>query len=111
MTSSATGVLSVGIHAGYSLMAYRSGVYYDPRTCDSNSFPNHAVNLVGYGGGTDGGLKYWILRNSYGSSWGEEGYFRMSRDHDNTCHINLTAIKIDFKCVDKEECERNLEKN
>lgn len=103
------GVLSVGIYAGTSLLAYKTGIYYDPKTCRATSFPNHAVNLVGYGqegecGGT--GRKYWILRNSWGEKWGEGGYFRMSRDHVNTCKINESALRLDLRCLDEEKCKK-----
>ena len=36
-----------------------------------------AVAIVGYG--TDGGVEYWKVRNSYGTSFGEDGYFRIGR--------------------------------
>ncbi len=50
---------------------------------------NHAVLLVGYGveGETE---DYWIVKNSWGVKWGENGYFRISRG-DGTCGIN-TAV-------------------
>ena len=110
MEAAVDGVLSVGIYAGTSLFSYDEGIYYDPSTCQSTSFPNHAVNLVGYG--VEGGRKYWTVRNSWGSQWGEEGYFRMSRDYDNTCKIHETAFRVDFKCVEDEECvpEANMMK-
>ena len=39
----------------------------------------HAVTMVGYGT-TDDGEDYWLVKNSWGTSWGEKGYFRISRD-------------------------------
>ena len=45
-----------------------------------------AVQLVGYG--TDASLgDYWIVRNSWGSRWGEEGYFKLARNENNMCGV------------------------
>ena len=55
------GVLSVGID-GDALQSYKSGIFSSSK-CKN---VNHAVNLVGYQG-----TSYWILRNSWSSTWGE----------------------------------------
>ena len=83
------GVVSVAIDAGqYSFQLYSSGIYDEPR-CSSSRL-NHAVGLVGYG--SEDGVNYWIVRNSWGPSWGEDGYIRMSKDKDNQCGIASDVI-------------------
>ncbi|XP_067456527.1 cathepsin K-like [Thunnus thynnus] len=81
------GPLCVTVDSG-NFKHYETGVYYDPE-CDENQ-AYHAMLLVGYGE-TRKGLKYWIVKNSYGKSWGEEGYIRIARDHKNHCGIASDA--------------------
>ncbi|GKD29066.1 senescence-specific cysteine protease SAG39-like protein [Tanacetum coccineum] len=68
---------------------YSSGVFSG--TCDTRL--NHAVTAVGYGT-TDDGMKYWLVKNSWGADWGEEGYFKIQRDIDakeGMCGIAMMA--------------------
>lgn len=49
---------------------------------------DHAVNIVGYG--SEGGANYWIMRNSWGTNWGEKGYMRIpknSKQYGGYCGI------------------------
>jgi len=79
-----SGAVSIGIDASnVSFQLYDGGIYDEPK-CQSHLL-DHGVVLVGYG--SEDGTGYWIVRNSWGSSWGEEGYIRVLRDGTNLCGI------------------------
>ncbi|XP_030246104.1 cathepsin L1-like [Drosophila navojoa] len=84
----AKGPISVAIHASKNFRNYKNGVL-DDRQCNKQA--NHAVLVVGYGHDRQGG-DFWLVKNSYGASWGEAGYIRMSRNKDNQCGIASTAV-------------------
>jgi len=70
--------VSVAIDASSAFQRYTKGVFTGP--CSSSSI-NHAVTAVGYTS------DYWIVRNSWGASWGDGGYIMMKRGQ-NICNIN-----------------------
>jgi len=86
------GPVSVAIDAaGMSFQFYKSGIYYD-LFCSSTQL-DHGVLAVGLGTGKDifGTHEYYIVKNSWGTDWGQAGYIFMSRNRHNNCGIATDA--------------------
>mmetsp|Transcript_2173 Transcript_2173/g.2845 ORF Transcript_2173/g.2845 Transcript_2173/m.2845 type:complete len:408 (-) Transcript_2173:289-1512(-) len=108
------GPVSVAIQAGQFVFQFYHGGVFESSSCGKplwdmclegdndnccNSenkygkqcFPkvDHAVLVVGYGTDETTGKPYWLVKNSWGQSWGEEGYVRLSRD---TTDDNLWGV-------------------
>uniref|UniRef100_A0A8C4RRZ3 Cathepsin L1-like n=1 Tax=Erpetoichthys calabaricus TaxID=27687 RepID=A0A8C4RRZ3_ERPCA len=79
------GPISVVIDASQiSFQFYLSGIYDDPNCSVLNL--NHAMLAVGYG--FQGSNNYWIIKNSWGTLWGENGYLMLAKDKNNACGIS-----------------------
>ncbi|CAE7948532.1 unnamed protein product, partial [Symbiodinium sp. KB8] len=75
---------------------YDGGIF---NGCQKDATINHAVLLVGYGQDKKG-QKYWLIRNSWGADWGEEGYMRLLRhdgDESNGGHHGFCGTDYDPK--------------
>lgn len=72
-------------------IARHTGGIVTASCCPAGGTLGHAVLLVGYG--TEGGQDYWLIKNSWGTSWGEQGYVRFARGQ-NVCSMmnNLAAV-------------------
>ncbi|XP_033150981.1 cathepsin L1-like [Drosophila busckii] len=82
------GPISVAIDVTDNFKNYKSGVLND-RMCSTSV--NHGVVVVGYGSDANGG-DYWLVKNSWGTNWGEKGYIRMSRNRSNQCQIATYGV-------------------
>lgn len=79
----ADGPIQVAFNVPQSFMSYKDGVYQ----CDSSVYlGGHAVKAVGWGTDSDSGEDYWLIANSWGSDWGIDGFFKITRG-TNACGI------------------------
>jgi cathepsin X len=78
------GPIACGIAVPDALETYTGGIFWD-KTGDLDIV--HDISVVGFG--VENGTKYWVVRNSWGTHWGEQGFFRLIRG------INNIAIESD----------------
>jgi cathepsin C len=95
------GPVAVGFEVYDDFMEYRTGVYHHTGVTDNLNrlnkwdpfqLTNHAVLVVGYGTDPDTKTPYWTVKNSWGTGWGEQGYFRIRRGTDE-CGIESLAVE------------------
>ena len=99
------GPLGTGIH--HSLLdGYKNGIIRKNTTLCETQKPDHAVTIVGYGYEKDTKKTYWIVRNSYGTDFGEKGYFRVEAG-SNICNIekDITYLNLTWDSWCSEGCD------
>jgi C1A family cysteine protease len=71
-----------------ALQHYTGGVFsMSAETCNANSIGNHIPLIIGYSS------DYWIVKNSWGTNWGEKGFFRIKKGI-NACDLTMEARSI-----------------
>ncbi|CAH1391945.1 unnamed protein product [Nezara viridula] len=81
------GPVSIAVSAGnMGFMFYEGGVF-DGESCSGGL--DHGILLVGYG--SENGEDYWLVKNSWGPRWGENGFMKLTRAKKNVCGISTAA--------------------
>jgi len=83
------GAVVTSVKSEGPFMEYKGGIFAG---CNPGSDTDHAVAVVGYG--TENGIDYWVIKNSWGDNWGENGFIRLKRGV-GMCGVgsNVAAIK------------------
>lgn len=68
--------MAISIQADQDIFHAYTGGVIDSTECGYAT--DHAVVVTGYGKDSDSGLEYWLVRNSWGEDWGEDGYARIA---------------------------------
>ncbi|CAF0736161.1 unnamed protein product [Rotaria sordida] len=86
------GPLFIGLDADSQLfMFYKAGVLSISNCPTARQDMDHAMVVVGYGYDSTLRMSYWIIKNSWGQKWGENGYLRLVKDKSNMCGIASMA--------------------
>ena len=81
--------ISVLIEADRSVLQQYTGGIFNSSACGTNL--DHATLVVGYG--SENGTEYWIMKNSWGSGWGESGYMRLEIEAGKgVCGIQMNTL-------------------
>uniref|UniRef100_A0A3B0MRV5 Cysteine proteinase, tacP, putative n=1 Tax=Theileria annulata TaxID=5874 RepID=A0A3B0MRV5_THEAN len=99
-------VVAMSMHREF--LSYKGGLYDGP--CAKNL--NHYVLLVGEGYDEETKSRYWIIKNTFGQSWGENGYARIVRTDEkfDKCDILSVGFNPSFTKVETEEARLEREK-
>ncbi|CAJ0593407.1 unnamed protein product [Cylicocyclus nassatus] len=90
---STNGPATFSMNVTKALYSYRSGIFAPTQEdCEEHSLGSHALTIVGYG--TEGQQPYWLVKNSWGTRWGQNGYFRLARGQNSCGTANSVVAPI-----------------
>jgi len=84
------GAVVAGVYTDKEFNNYGGGIF---DSCFSQEV-NHAIAVVGYG--TENGVDYWLIKNSWGADWGEQGFMKLKRGVE-MCGIGRILVTVDCK--------------
>jgi len=90
----AVGPIAAAVSVADTFMLYTSGVMNPTISCGVPADINHAILVVGYGVDAKTGQSYWLIKNSWDTDWGENGYFRLQSSIANSCGIVEWPIQM-----------------
>lgn len=77
------GPLAATFNSLPDFFSYRGGIYSAPSSCSSKGIA-HSLLIIGFG--SENGVDYWLVQNSWGTQWGIDGFAKIQRGV-NTCGI------------------------
>mmetsp|Transcript_7946 Transcript_7946/g.18400 ORF Transcript_7946/g.18400 Transcript_7946/m.18400 type:complete len:196 (-) Transcript_7946:273-860(-) len=94
--------------ASHPWQHYESGIFSPPPSTTGTVNVNHVVVLMGYGTDSETGQDYWLVRNSWGPQWGEQGYIRLKRQDptkmenpNDDCGVDVTPFEGNACAIDE----------
>jgi cathepsin H len=87
------GPVSIAYKVMPDFRPYISGVYTHANCPNGAMDVNHAVLAIGYG--TENGMDYWLIKNSWGAAWGDNGFFKIQRGVNMCGIVNCNSYPMD----------------